>query len=448
MPRRARKGALVVPLAITLVWASAMPAAAAPGDLDRTFRHDGTAITNLTPWNENVRDVAIQANEKIVVVGRASSRSGHGSFAVVRYRADGRLDRGFGGDGVVVTDVAKGEDSASAAAIQPNGKIVVVGTATVARRDTITLVRYRRKGALDRTFGDDGIATVDVDDATGEDVAIQPDGRIVVVGTVFGTSWFAVARLDRLGTLDDTFHGDGIATVDVGAERAVTSALALQPDGKIVVAGASWTEAGFDGIAVARFLAGGQVDGSFGTGGVATAEFTAGTDGGGDWAGGVAIQRNGRIVVAGDAGGPAEYTSSFGVARFLGDGSLDPSFRGDGTARTNFTKWDDSASDVAIQADGKIVAAGVAGFAWGSLPTFALARYRVDGTLDPSFGDGGKLRTRVGGVQPGQQLDIVGSWASAVVLQSDGRIVVAGDVDRIAADRIDGRFAVARYRTR
>jgi len=448
MPRRARKGALVVPLAITLVWASAMPAAAAPGDLDRTFRHDGTAITNLTPWNENVRDVAIQANEKIVVVGRASSRSGHGSFAVVRYRADGRLDRGFGGDGVVVTDVAKGEDSASAVAIQPNGKIVVVGTATVARRDTITLVRYRRKGALDRTFGEDGIATVDADDATGEDVAIQPDGRIVVVGTVFGTSWFAVARLDRLGGPDDTFHGDGIATVDVGAERAVTSALALQPDGKIVVAGASWTEAGFDGIAVARFLAGGKADGSFGTGGVATAEFTAGTDGGGDWAGGVAIQRNGRIVVAGDAGGPAEYTSSFGVARFLGDGSLDPSFRGDGTARTNFTKWDDSASDVAIQADGKIVAAGVAGFAWGSLPTFALARYRVDGTLDPSFGDGGKLRTRVGGVQPDQQLDIVGSWASAVALQSDGRIVVAGDVDRVAADRIDGRFAVARYRTR
>jgi uncharacterized delta-60 repeat protein len=448
MPRRARKGALVVPLAITLVWASAMPAAAAPGDLDRTFRHDGTAITNLTPWNENVRDVAIQANEKIVVVGRASSRSGHGSFAVVRYRADGRLDRGFGGDGVVVTDVAKGEDSASAVAIQPNGKIVVVGTATVARRDTITLVRYRRKGALDRTFGEDGIATVDADDATGEDVAIQPDGRIVVVGTVFGTSWFAVARLDRLGGPDDTFHGDGIATVDVGAERAVTSALALQPDGKIVVAGASWTEAGFDGIAVARFLAGGQVDGSFGTGGVATAEFTAGTDGGGDWAGGVAIQRNGRIVVAGDAGGPAEYTSSFGVARFLGDGSLDPSFRGDGTARTNFTKWDDSASDVAILADGKIVAAGVAGFAWGSLPTFALARYRVDGTLDPSFGDGGKLRTRVGGGQPAQQLDIVGSWASAVALQSDGRIVVAGDVDRVAADRIDGRFAVARYRTR
>ena len=153
-------------------------------------------------------------------------------------------------------------------------------------------------------------------------------------------------------------------------------------------------------------------------------------------------------MVAGDAGGAAEYTSSFGVARFLDDGSLDPTFRGGGTVSTNLTRWDDSASDLAIQADGKIVVVGVAGFAWGRLPTFALVRYRTDGTLDPSFGDGGMLRTRVGGVQPGQQTDIVGSWATAVALHTYGRIVAAGDVDRVAAGRIDGRFAVARYRTR
>ena len=94
-----------------------------------------------------------------------------------------------------------------------------------------------------------------------------------------------------------------------------------------------------------------------------------------------------------------------------------------------------------------IVAVGVAGFGWGRQATFALARYRTDGMLDTSFGDDGKLRTRVGGVQPGQQIEIVGSWASSVALQTDGRIVVAGDVDGVAADRIDGRFAVARYRT-
>ena len=195
-----------------------------------------------------------------------------------------------------------------------------------------------------------------------------------------------------------------------------------------------------------RLTTGGQAEGAFGGDGVATAELTKGTEGGGDWAGGVAIQPNGRIVVVGDAGGPAEYTSSFGVARFLGDGSLDASFGGDGTVRTNFTRWDDSAGDVAIQADGKIVAVGVAGSMWGRLATFALARYRPDGTLDPSFGDGGKLRTRVGGVPPVGPDDMVGSFAAAVELQADGRIVVGGDADRVNGDRIDGRFALARYR--
>jgi uncharacterized delta-60 repeat protein len=450
MPRRGWNGPLAVSLAAVIVWASASPLAAAPGDLDRSFGHRGTVITNLTPWNENAGDVAIQADGRIVVVGRASSRSGSGSFAVLRSRAGGRLDRGFGRDGVVVTDVSKREDSASAVAIQPNGRIVVVGTATVAGRDTIAVVRYRRAGALDRTFGEQGIATVDTggptNDETGEDVAIQPNGNIVVAGTLFGSSSFGLARLDRHGELDDSFDGDGVATADVGGELAVTSSLAIQPDGEIVIAGASWTEAGFDGIAVVRFAADGQVDGTFGTGGIATAEFTTGTDGGGDWAGAVAIQPNGRIVVAGDAGGPAEYTSSFGVARFLANGSLDPSFRGDGTVRTNFTRWDDSASDVAIQANGKVVVVGVAGFMWGSVPTFAIARYRADGTLDPSFGEGGKVRTRAGGIQPGQQTDIAGSWASAVALQGNGRIVVAGEVDGANADRIDGRFALARYR--
>jgi uncharacterized delta-60 repeat protein len=450
MARRARSGLLAVPLAVALAWASMTPVGASPGDLDRTFRHDGTAITNLTPWNENVGDVAIQDDGKIVVVGRASSRGGYGGFAIVRYRADGRLDPGFGDDGVVITNVAKREDAASAVAIQRNGRIVVVGTATVEGLDAVAIVRYRPNGALDRTFGARGIALLDLSAGAGHetasDVAMQPDRRIVVAATVSGSGSFALARLDPSGALDETFHGDGTATADIGAEIALTSGVAIQADGSIVVAGSSWTEAAFDGIAVVRFTPGGQVDGSFGDGGVATVEFTAGTDGGGDGVGGVAIQRNGRIVVAGDAGGAGEYTSRFGVARFLDDGSLDRSFGGDGTVRTNFTRWDDSASDLAVQANGKIVVVGVAGFMWGSLPTFALARYRIDGTLDPAFGDGGRVRTIAGGVPPPQQTDIMGSWATAVALQADGRIVVAGDADRMNGDRIDGRFAVARYR--
>jgi uncharacterized delta-60 repeat protein len=160
----------------------------------------------------------------------------------------------------------------------------------------------------------------------------------------------------------------------------------------------------------------------------------------------VALQPDGKIVVAGAAGGLAEYTSRFGLARFGDDGVLDATFGGDGTVRTNFTRWDDNAKDLAIQPDGKIVAVGVAGFGWGGLSTFALARYEADGSLDDTFGEGGKLRTPFGGPGPGDLIEILGAHAAAVELQPDGRIVVAGEADRAGADRIDGRFAVARYR--
>jgi uncharacterized delta-60 repeat protein len=450
MTSRTRSGRLTLTLVLvaSVLWAT--PAEGAPGDLDRTFRNDGTVITNLTPWNENVGDVAIQANGKIVVVGRVSSLGGYGAFAVVRYLPDGRLDDRFGRDGVVTTNIARREDAASAVAIQSDGTIVVAGTATVAGRDAIVVARYRRAGGLDRSFGDAGTVIVDVAAGDGNevanDVAIQTDGKIVIAGTTLDAHDFALARLDPGGTLDPTFHGDGTVTTGFGGALAAASAAAIQSDGKIVVAGQSWTLAGFDGIHVVRYGSDGQVDQGFGINGVASAEFTEGTDGGGDSAGAVTIQPDGAIVVAGDAGGAAEYTSRFGLARFDEHGSLDPSFRGDGTAVTNFTRWDDSASDLVIQADGMIVAVGVAGFGWGRQATFALARYDTDGLLDGSFGDDGKLRTRVGGVQPGQQVEIVGSRATAVALQTDGRIVVVGEIDGVVADRIDGRFAVARYR--
>jgi uncharacterized delta-60 repeat protein len=427
------------------------PAEAAPGDLDRSFRDDGTLVTNITPWNENVGDMAIQHNGRIVVVGRASTRQGYGRFAVIRYRPDGALDRSFGGDGIVTTDLTAREDAATGVAIQPDGKIVVVGIATGARgRARFAVVRYERNGALDGTFGDDGAMTVRVaaggnDDAS--DVAIGPDGKIVVVGTTSSLRAIAVARIDPTGGLDPTFDGDGKVTWAPGDGFASGSAVALQPDGRIVVAGQSWTESAFDGIVVLRYEPEGTLDEAFGIDGVATAEFTAGTDGGGDGAGGVALQPDGKIVVAGDAGGPAEYTSRFGLARFDDDGMLDATFGEDGTVHTNFTRLDDSASDVAIQPDGKIVAVGVAGFGWGSLSTFALARYEADGSLDVTFGDGGKLRTGFGGADPGGVIDILGARAAAVELQPDGRIVVAGEVDRANVDRLDGRFAVARYRS-
>ncbi|HEX6401320.1 MAG TPA: delta-60 repeat domain-containing protein [Actinomycetota bacterium] len=445
---RHRRPILTLILIVSVMWT--IPAGAAPGDLDSTFGRGGKVITNLTVGRDSAEDVAIQANGKIVVVGRTVGRSS-GKFALVRYRTDGHLDSTFGGNGIVTTNLAKREDSASAVAIQPDGKIVVVGTANIAALSYVfAIARYERDGTLDAQFGKGGKVRLGFSaggDDSAADLAIQPDGKIVIVGSSYVLDMFALARLDPDGSLDTSFGGDGRVTTSVGPGADSAQAVAIQPDGKIVVAGESWTLSGFDGIDVVRYEADGQVDLAFGTDGVATVEFTEGSDGAGDMVRAVAIQSDGKIVVAGDAGGHAEYTSGFGLARFDADGTLDATFHGDGKIVTNFTRWDDSASDLTIGADGRIVAAGVAGYGWDSVATFAVVRYEPDGSLDGSFGRGGKLRTRFGAILP-DGLDIVGAGASGIAIQADGRFVVAGTADRVADGRLDGRFAVARYRNR
>jgi uncharacterized delta-60 repeat protein len=442
-----RRNPIVIVLACALISMFAGPVHAAPGDLDPSFGGDGKVLTDFTKGRDGARDVAIQANGKIVVVGRASTRRGYGRFALARYRANGHLDPAFGGDGSVTTNFAKREDSASAVAIQADGKIVAVGGAdTTARVGVFAVARYDRDGTLDTTFGGDGKVTTSFTGGhdAASDVAIQTDGKIVVVGTT-GPGEFALARFDPDGTLDTTFDSDGKVTTSVSAGTDSADAVAIQADGKIVVAGDSWTETGWDGIDVVRYETDGSIDTAFGTGGVATVEFTNGSPGGGDGAGGVAIQSDGKIVVAGDAGFCCEFTSSFGVARFDGDGTLDTTFSGNGKVVTNFTKNDDSAGDVAIQADGKIVAVGVAGYQWGKIATFALVRYDTDGTLDRTFGNQGKLRTAFRATVPSDPIGILGAWAGAVAIQTDGRIVAVGGADREVDGRIDGRFALARY---
>jgi uncharacterized delta-60 repeat protein len=445
---RARHGWLFFTLILIASATWTIPAEAAPGDLDRTFGGDGKVVTNLTVGRDSAADVAIQENGKIVVVGRTVGRH-YGKFALIRYRTDGRLDTTFGGNGIVTTNLAKREDSASAVAIQPDGKIVAVGTANIASRWMFAIARYERDGTLDAQFGKDGKVrfgfSADGDDSAA-DVAIQPDGKIVVIGSSYVLDTFALARLDPDGSLDTSFGGDGRVTTSVGPGADSAEAVAIQPDGKIVVAGETWTLSGFDGIDIVRYEADGQVDLAFGIDGVATVEFTEGSDGAGDMARALAIQPDGKIVVAGGAGGYAEYTSSFGLARFDADGTPDGTFHGNGKVVTNFTKWDDSASDLTIGSDGRIVAAGVAGYGWDSVATFAIVRYDPDGTRDDSFGRGGKLRTRFRAIPPDGPVDIVGAGASGIAIQADGRIVVAGTVDRVAGGRLDGRFAVARYR--
>jgi uncharacterized delta-60 repeat protein len=415
---------LAVLVTLTLGATIVAGAFAAAGDLDSSFSRNGKATIRVAGGSNFVGGVAIQADGKIVVAGQAGSK-----FALVRYRRNGTLDPTFGGDGVVTTNLTRRADGARAVAIQPNGKIVAAGFAG-GRGGRFALVRYRSNGNLDRTFSLNGIKLTNFtrgpDHAFG--LALQSDGKIVAAGGTrlfSGRGRFALARYKRDGTLDTNFSTDGKVTTDFTSSADRADGVAIQSDGKIVAAGAAamFTHTGESGFALARYNSDGTLDPSFDADGKVTTHFGS-ID---ERASGVAIQADGKIVAAGTSGQTEFDTDSkFALARYNNDGTLDTSFDGDGLVTTNFSSdFDGADGGVAIQPDGKIVAAGHRLFL-----SFALARYNSDGTLDTSFSGNGKVTTK---------FHCCSQSAEAVAIQANGKIVAAGDVGESL------KFAVVRY---
>jgi serralysin len=234
-----------------------------------------------------------------------------------------------------------------------------------------------------------------------------------------------LVRYNADGTLDTSFDGDGKVTTSFTKGPAGASGVAIQPDGKIVAAGTVQTSP-YSRLAVARYNQHGALDVSFSGDGKAVTHFTKGNDEGKA----VAIQADGKIIVAGTAGYCCEYTGSFGLVRYNTDGTLDSSFDGEGKVITNVSSAGDAAFDVDVQPDGRIVASGTAGYN-GTGSAFAIARYRSGGALDTSFGGDGKDKFRF---DSGLNFGVSG------VLQSNGKIVISGwtSVDDISS------FALAR----
>ena len=354
--------------------------------------------------------------------------------------APGDLDPTFSGDGKQTTDFGFGLSSAAAVVRQPDGKIVAVGTDRAHDFD-FALARYNPDGSLDPSFSGDGKQTTSFGgDSGGLDfangVALQSDGKIVVVGSTnccASGDDFALARYNPDGSLDPSFSGDGKQTTSFGPGRDGANGVALQSDGKIVVVGSSGGGGASD-FALARYNPDGSLDPSFSGDGKQRTNFV----GDQDRAAGVALQSDGKIVAVGRAAGGKLQSYDFALARYNPDGSLDPSFSGNGKQRTNFEKRgrfgstsEDMATGVAIQGDGRIV---VVGASEGVRPLgFALARYKPDGSLDPSFSGNGKQRTRVGG-------------ATGVALQGDGKIIVVGSEDLVSGGDDPIGFTVVRYK--
>jgi uncharacterized delta-60 repeat protein len=236
-------------------------------------------------------------------------------------------------------------------------------------------VRYETNGTLDSTFGSGGKATIDFfgDLDLGNAIAIQTDGRLVVAGNTSSGSGsspdFALVRLNADGSLDATFGISGKVNTDFSGNLDEASDLALQSDGRIVVVGRTFngSESQFG---VVRYSTAGALDGSFGSGGKVVTSFLGTTSD----AGGVAIQPDGKIVAAGRT--VVSTFSQFALSRYNSNGGLDPAFGTGGKVTTDFAGNVDEAFAVALQLDGKIVAAGRTGD--NNTFDFALARYQAD----------------------------------------------------------------------
>ena len=422
----------VLALLCVLLALGARPAHAAPGTLDPSFGEDGKVVASFRTSYEEVAYLASQPDGKVVVAG--------GTDFIARHDANGSPDTGFGTSGSVDTAVGGASMHAKAVAVRSGGKLLVGGAVFSDGSWNFALARLNGDGSPDTGFGTNGGVAIPISSGYDEttSMAVAPDGKIVLAGftqPASGGQNIALARYNADGTPDMSFDADGMLISALPSGNS--SDVLVQPDGKIVVAGTG-PGTGFRDMTLVRYNLDGSLDTGFDTDGVVQTDFAGSSDA----ANALALQQDSKIVAAGVANtAPGHGDEDFALARYNPDGSLDTSFDSDGKVKTDisstaeFSSYD-AANDLAIQPDGKIVAAGKAQTrtpgTFVNLDDFALARFNANGALDKTFSGDGKLMTNFGSAN-----DV----ANAIALQPDGRILAGGKT----GDSEVNNLAIARY---
>ncbi len=455
---------LILLLVLPSVLVAPQSAQATPGTLDSSFGTNGIASTLIgSSPSINTWAVAagVQADGKVVVAGTWSNAQPYTSaFLLARYKADGTIDTSFGlfGNGTVITRI--GYDNyyhtstarAHAMAIQPDGSIVVVGSASITYGTGSGLTgfgvaRYTSTGALDSSFHGNGTIIIDPvwpKYASAVGVAVQPaDGRIVVLGQVYtGSAYvFGLSRLTVSGTLDPSFGSGGNVTTAIGYYPNPgpfvydsPASVVVQPDGKIVVVG-SVPVGNLGGYGYARYLSSGMLDGSFGGNGNGTGtttlissyttlvySYTTPST--------LALQPDGKLLIdgLGSVYGTHGYTNFEFVSRHKSDGTLDTTFGVNGI----YSGYGGSATPtgLVLQSNGRILFAQIVQS--GGFTGFSLRRLTSNGTYDSTFGADGQVTT----FKASSSL-----FASTITNQTDGKVIIAGTI----ASGPSSGFAVARY---
>lgn len=406
---------------------TAAPAGAVPGELDPAFGVGGQLSTDLGGTYDWAYAAALQADGQVLAAG-VSNAAGTYDFALVRYTAAGALDPSFGDGGVVTVDFGGSDDRAFALAVGPDGRAVLAGVSDRSGSRDFALTRHNPDGSLDRTFGEDGLVVLPIRPLTTDvarGVVLLPDGGILAAGVTYDDTVslrahgdFMLARYTPAGRLDPGFGMGGVVTTTFGPESYDEPyAVALQPDGRIVLGGVSNTGGGVgtlfgaDNLALARYLPNGLLDPSFGNGGKVAVDAGAMQE----QLRALALDPQGRIVAAGLVNG--ERGGDLLLARFEPDGALDSRF---GATRPGLTITDrgtgrEGLHAVALEPGGKIVAGG--NIAPRTHTDLAVVRYDPTGHVDPSFAHHGFATVDFGGRD---------DRVRALALQPDGKAVAVG----------------------
>ena len=406
---------------LAMVLCAGSQATGQAGSLDPTFGTNG--IFTATTVRLFAAAVAIQTDGKIVVAGGAVANN---NFAdtLIRLNPNGTLDTTFGSGGIVTIEPAGGF---FALVIQPNGEIVAAGEGPTVNNAIVQVARFKTNGSLDPSFGSGGITTTGAIpftpfNATGA-LALQPNGEILVAASNPGV----MARFTTSGQLDTTFGTGGVANLTNGGPSLAETAgpcptrIAVQTSGTILVAAGvhSPTPGALAGI-ISRYNSNGSLDTTFGAGGQVASVASASA---------LLLQSNGKIVVAGTltskiAVPPAINDVGFGIVRYSANGAIDSTFGTGGVAVADFgaTFPLSGAFALAIQSNGDLVAGGAAGAqpTGGNTSSFGLARFTSAGVLDTTFGTGGEVTTTFDNAPPAV------SFVTGLAIQSDGKIVAVG----------------------
>lgn len=404
-------------------------ARAAPGDLDGSFGAGGVVKTNVNPafFRDLANNLFLRPDGRILATGSCDSGPG-ASMCIAQYNADGSLDTTFGNGGFAQPTfsdfgITYGFVLGSGAALQSDGALVIGGSCYLFGYWSTCVGRINADGSQDLAFGSNGKATPPI---TVKAITIQADGRIITAGHCGNANDFCVSRLNSDGSVDTGYGNGGYNQLAIGVQHDEINAVLAQTDGKVVAGGLCQVPGGpglRSDFCIARYHTDGSIDTAFGNNGVVLTDVDP-VGNSLEWVTDLAQQPDGKLVAAGRGG----------LIRYNTDGSYDTSFSGDGMIPGVY------AQALALQQNGRIITVG------GGGGTFTLARFNSDGSAD----------TTIDGVDGILTFPLTGTMrfadeaaAYAVVLQDDGRILLAGTVgipstvEWNEAQRLD--FALVRY---